>query len=87
MSQQAMAVDYKFIAFGFSAKEMIGGSILRLFPAGLAWEEEMILAEIRRGKQLRHYKAPRVTKSGTLINITLTVSPIYDVCGEVVGLS
>jgi PAS domain S-box-containing protein len=73
--------------FGYSAAEMVGSSILRLIPPELHSEEASILDRQRRGERVEHYETQRVTKDGRRIDVSLTVSPIRDASGTVVGAS
>jgi two-component system CheB/CheR fusion protein len=73
--------------FGYSASEMIGQSILRIIPAELHEEEARILQKLRRGERVEHYQTRRLTKSGRLVDISLTSSPIRDAQGFVTGAS
>ncbi len=73
--------------FGYSAEEMIGEPIIRIIPYELLSEETEILAKIRRGERIEHYETVRLTKDGRRINISLTVSPVRDRMGNVVGIS
>ena len=73
--------------FGYSAREMVGTSIMRLIPSDRRGEEKQILASIRRGECLRHFETLRRTKAGRLINVSVTISPIKDAAGKVVGAS
>jgi PAS domain S-box-containing protein len=66
---------------------MLGTSILRLIPADRLGEEHQILEKIRRGERVQHFETQRRTKDGWLINVSVTVSPIYDVGGKVMGVS
>src|SRR6185312_5169274 len=71
--------------FGFTAEEMIGQSILRIIPTELYPEEDRILAEIRQGHRIERYQTVRVCKDGRRVHISLTVSPILDSAGQIVG--
>ena len=71
--------------FGYEAHEMIGQSVLRLFPPELQHEEPEILARIGRGERIEHYETIRVRKDGSRVPISLTVSPIRDASGAIVG--
>lgn len=71
--------------FGFTAEEMIGQPILRIIPPELYPEEDRILSEIRSGQQIERYQTERVCKDGSRVHISLTVSPIRDSSGKVVG--
>jgi PAS domain S-box-containing protein len=73
--------------FGFKAEEVIGQPITIIFPPELQGEEACILARIRRGERLEHYETVRQRKDGKRIQIALTVSPILDATGQVVGAS
>ncbi len=73
--------------FGFTEEEMVGQSILKLIPPDLYHEEEEIIGRIRRGERTEHYETVRQTKSGNTIDISLTVSPILDKSGRVIGAS
>lgn len=73
--------------FGYSAEEMIGQSILRLIPPEHHHEEERILSSIRRGKRLEHFETIRRRKDGALIDVSLTVSPVIDAQGAIIGAS
>ncbi|HEY0526317.1 MAG TPA: PAS domain S-box protein [Stellaceae bacterium] len=73
--------------FGYAAEEMIGRPITTLFPPGRLVEEGMILDRVRRGERVEHYETVRRRKDGTEIEVSLTVSPIRDAAGTVVGVS
>ena len=73
--------------FGFTAAEMIGASILRLIPDDRWDEENRILDTIKRGQRLEHFETRRITKDGRLIDVSVTVSPIMDATGQVIGVS
>jgi PAS domain S-box-containing protein len=73
--------------FGYTADEMIGQSIRRIIPADRQSEEDDIIARLRRGEKVDHFETVRVHKDGTLVPISLTVSPIHNQRGEVVGAS
>ena len=73
--------------FGFSADEMIGKSIRLLIPDDRQQEEDHVLARIRRGERVEHYETIRRRKDGTLLPVSLTVSPILNQDGTVVGAS
>ncbi len=73
--------------FGYTAEEMIGSSILKLIPEHLHSDETLILGNIRAGKSIEHFETVRVAKDGTLLDVSLTVSPIRDEEGQVVGAS
>ncbi len=73
--------------FGYSAKEVVGRPITVLIPDGYRHEETEILARIRRGEATEHYETIRRRKDGHLLNISLTVSPLRDGQGNIIGAS
>jgi PAS domain S-box-containing protein len=73
--------------FGYSANQMIGTSIMRLIPPGRQAEENEILTRIRNGQRVDHFETVRVRKDGQLIDVSVTISPIKDVTGNVIGAS
>jgi two-component system CheB/CheR fusion protein len=73
--------------FGYSAQEAIGKSITMLIPSDCKDEETKILNRIRRGERIYHYEAVRQRKDGSLVDISLTVSPIKNSLGTIIGAS
>ncbi|WP_316801248.1 PAS domain S-box protein [Pedobacter frigidisoli] len=73
--------------FGYLPDEMIGESILKLIPLERHDEEPKILSQLRQGLRVDHFETQRLRKDGTLIHVSLTISPIKDNYGNVVGLS
>jgi PAS domain S-box-containing protein len=73
--------------FGYTADEMIGTSIMRLIPSDRQDEEKEILSRIRRGERCSHFETIRLAKDGRQLNVSITVSPIKDSTGRVVGAS
>jgi PAS domain S-box-containing protein len=71
--------------FGFTAEEMVGRSILTIIPEELHHEEAEILAKLRAGQRIERQETVRMHKSGRRLEISLTVSPIRDSHGRVVG--
>src|ERR1043165_7300185 len=71
--------------FDYTAAEAIGRSIRIIIPEVRQSEEDYVLGEVRVGKAIRQYETVRQRKDGTLIPISLTVSPIYDDSGAGVG--
>lgn len=75
------------ILFGYSKEEMIGETLNKLFPADCVEEEQNILRSIANGNQVLNFDTRRVRKDGSVIEIAVTISPIYDHDGKVVGVS
>ncbi len=73
--------------FGYMAEEIIGKSIKVLIPREYHAEEDTILDRLRRGQRIEHYETIRQRKHGSLINVSLTVSPVADPQGKIVGAS
>jgi PAS domain S-box-containing protein len=73
--------------FGYSAEEIIGSSVLKLIPENLRSEETTILESIRAGRRIEHFETQRLTKNGELLDVSLTISPIRNSRGEVIGAS
>jgi PAS domain S-box-containing protein len=73
--------------FGYSAEEAVGRSIRMIIPQDRQAEEDIVLSKIRAGESMQHFETIRQRKDGTLIPISLTVSPLYDDTGRVVGAS
>jgi PAS domain S-box-containing protein len=71
--------------FGFTAQEMIGRPITTIIPPELRDDETRILATIARGERVDHFETIRMTKSGNLVEVSLTVSPVRDESGRIVG--
>jgi two-component system, LuxR family, sensor kinase FixL len=73
--------------YGYSASEAVGQSIELIIPASHRQQLEQILAEIGRGQSVASHETVRVTRDGRLLDVSLTVSPILDRSGRVVGAS
>jgi PAS domain S-box-containing protein len=73
--------------FGYTAAEAIGKPITILIPADRPDEEPRILARLRRGERVDHFETIRQRKDGSRLNISLTISPIKDARGQIVGAS
>jgi PAS domain S-box-containing protein len=73
--------------FGYTADEAIGRSILMLIPPDRQDEEPGILARLRRGERVDHFETIRVRKDGSSLNISLTISPVRDPEGRIIGAS
>jgi PAS domain S-box-containing protein len=73
--------------FGYTAAEAVGKPVAMLIPADRLDEEPSILARLRRGDRIDHYETVRRRKDGTLVDISLTVSPIRSADGSIIGAS
>jgi len=72
---------------GYTSDEIVGSSILRIIPPELHHEEVTILQKIRNGQRIDHYETIRLTKGGERLNVSLSVSPLRDETGKVIGAS
>lgn len=73
--------------FGYTAKEAIGQHITLIIPPDRRSEEDDILARLRRGQKIDHFQTVRWRKDRTLIDVSLTISPVRDASGRVIGAS
>jgi PAS domain S-box-containing protein len=73
--------------FGYQAEEMIGQSIMKILPRDRSDEEAEILARLQRGERVDHFETKRQRKDGVLIDVSLTISPIRNDDGIIVGAS
>ncbi len=73
--------------FGYSAEETVGRPVTLLIPTDRLEEETSILGRIRKGERVDHYETVRRRKDGTLVHVSLTVSPIIDARGNILGAS
>jgi len=73
--------------FGYTSMEVIGKSISILIPPHLQKEEKEIIEKIHKGKAVDHYETERVRKDGRVIDVSLTISPIKDNYGKIIGAS
>ena len=73
--------------YGYTAEEIIGKPVSLLVPADRPGEAEEILARVRRGEAVEHFESMRVRKDGGLVPVSLTISPVRDASGLVVGAS
>ncbi len=71
--------------FGYSAEEMVGRSIRRIIPPELQDDEDEILAAIGKGERIEHFETVRLTKAGERIDVSLTISPVRDEKGNIIG--
>lgn len=73
--------------FGYKPEEMIGEPILKLIPKDRQDEEPQILARLRRGERVEHFETKRITKDSKILDLSLTISPVKDKQGKIIGLS
>jgi PAS domain S-box-containing protein len=73
--------------FGYSEGEIIGCSILKLIPEELRFEEQTILKKIQSGERIDHFETVRLTKNGERLDVSLTISPLKDSSGKIIGAS
>lgn len=73
--------------FGYGAAEMIGRSLLTVIPRDRHGEEVEILGKLRHGERIDHFETVRQRKDGSLIDVSITVSPVRDATGKIVGAS
>jgi PAS domain S-box-containing protein len=71
--------------FGYKAEEIIGKSVTVIIPPELHHDEDMILSKIRRGEKIDHFETIRLHKNGERIEVSLTISPVKDGNGNVIG--
>jgi PAS domain S-box-containing protein len=73
--------------FGYAAEEAVGQNILLIIPPGRRDEERAIIERLTRGEQVDHFETVRVRKDGSLVDVALTISPMKDAEGRIVGAS
>jgi two-component system sensor histidine kinase VicK len=73
--------------FGYTADEIIGQPILKLIPLNRQDEEPQIISRLKSGERVDHFETKRVTKTGALLDISLTISPVKDSQGNIIGVS
>ena len=73
--------------FGYTADEIIGETIYKLIPPDRQDEEPAILRRLKKGERVDHFETKRITKDGRLIDVSLTISPVKDKQGNIIGLS
>ena len=72
---------------GYSAEEMVGSSIFKLIPEDLHSEEKAIIEQVCAGQTIEHFETVRLTKSGQRLDVSLTISPVKDEQGQIIGAS
>lgn len=72
---------------GYSGEEMIGASMFKLLPEELQADEKTILEKIGKGERIDHFETVRIKKSGERLDVSLTISPVRDGSGQIVGAS
>ena len=73
--------------YGYSAEEILGKDVSILEPDNIKGEIKQFSEKIKQGKKIQHYETLRLRKDGTIINISVTLSPIFDVTGKLVAIS
>ncbi|HEX3377875.1 MAG TPA: PAS domain S-box protein, partial [Candidatus Acidoferrales bacterium] len=73
--------------FGFTAREAVGKSITLIIPTDRRDEERMILERLKNGERIDHFETVRLRKDGTKLDISLTISPVKDRSGRIIGAS
>ncbi|HZO73436.1 MAG TPA: PAS domain S-box protein [Ktedonobacteraceae bacterium] len=73
--------------YGYTAEEVIGKSVFTIFPQDNIEEFFFIMDKVRRGEKVDHFETKRVRKDGTMLDISVTVSPIRDLSGTIIGAS
>jgi PAS domain S-box-containing protein len=73
--------------FGYTAAQVVGKPITIIIPPDRLSEEPAILARLRRGERMDHFETVRLTKDGRLIDVSVTISPVRDAHGHVIGVS
>jgi PAS domain S-box-containing protein len=73
--------------FGYSAEEIVGQPVTILFPPELVDEEKFILRRIEEDNSVENYETVRLTKAGARIDVSITIAPIKDLSGKIIGLS
>lgn len=73
--------------FGYSPSEMIGHPVQAIVPPGLIEQETEVLARLLKGERVDNFETKRITKAGTILDVSLTISPIRDDSGSIIGFS
>jgi PAS domain S-box-containing protein len=73
--------------FGYTGEEMIGQSIRKIIPPEVIEDEDRIMSAVARGERTQHFETLRRRKSGEVMEVSFTVSPVRDECGKIVGVA
>jgi len=73
--------------FGYTSPEIVGRPVLTLIPPDRHHEEDVILNRLRHGERIQHFETVRRAKDGRLLDISLTISPVKDATGKIIGAS
>ena len=73
--------------FGYTAREMIGSSVRRVIPPDVFAEEDRIMSAVSRGERTEHFETVRMRKGGERIEVSLTLSPVFDEDGRILGVA
>ena len=73
--------------FGYKKEEIVGQSITKLIPADRLDEEPKILERLKKGERVDHFETKRISKDGKIIDLSLTISPVKDIHGNIIGAS
>ena len=73
--------------YGYSAEEVLGRPISIIEPDNLKGEIKQLADEVKQGKNVKHYETSRLKKDGTIINVSVTLSPVFDQYGKLVAIS
>jgi PAS domain S-box-containing protein len=73
--------------FGYKESDMIGQSVMTLIPQDRQDEEPVIISKLKNGESVDHFETLRITREGKLIDVSLTISPIRDAAGTIIGVS
>jgi hypothetical protein len=73
--------------YGYTAGEIVGSSVMRIVPPELRMEEEEILRRLAAGERIQHFQTVRVTKGGQRLDVSISISPVRDRDGRIIGAS
>ena len=73
--------------YGYSAEEILGKHVSILEPDNLKGEIKQLIEMIKQGEKIQHYETSRLRKDGTIINVSVTLSPVFDASGKLVAIS